>query len=99
MVTSLLMCEKKTITTMVDNSPFPLFPLALLSGPSLSPKLPFEFELERVIDDFVFMCILVGNDFLPNTPHLDIADGALNHMMNMYKVRQGGRVISTRITQ
>eukprot|EP00904_Undaria_pinnatifida_P010881 jgi/Undpi1/6923/HiC_scaffold_21.g09397.m1 len=50
------------------------------------PKLPFKFELERVIDDFVFMCILVGNDFLPNVPHLDIADGALNHMMNMYKL-------------
>lgn len=40
-----------------------------------------------MIDDFVFMCVLVGNDFLPNVPHLDIADGALNHMMNMYKVR------------
>lgn len=50
------------------------------------PQLPFKFELERVIDDFVFMCILVGNDFLPNIPHLDIADGALNHMMNMYKL-------------
>ncbi|CAM9202280.1 unnamed protein product [Ectocarpus sp. 12 AP-2014] len=50
------------------------------------PKLPFKFELERVIDDFVFMCILVGNDFLPNVPHLDISDGALNHMMNMYKL-------------
>ncbi|CAM9896437.1 unnamed protein product, partial [Discosporangium mesarthrocarpum] len=49
------------------------------------PKLPFKFELERVIDDFVFMCVLVGNDFLPNIPHLDISDGALNHMMNIYK--------------
>lgn len=39
-----------------------------------------------MIDDFVFMCVLVGNDFLPNIPHLDISDGALNHMMNMYKV-------------
>lgn len=48
--------------------------------------MPFKFELERVIDDFVFMCVLVGNDFLPNIPHLDISDGALNHMMNMYKV-------------
>lgn len=49
-------------------------------------QLPFKFELERVIDDFVFMCLFVGNDFLPNTPHLDIADGSLNHMMNIYKV-------------
>lgn len=57
----------------------------VLPRPRLA-QLPFKFELERVIDDFVFMCVLVGNDFLPNIPHLDIADGALNHMMNMYKV-------------
>lgn len=42
-----------------------------------------------MIDDFVFICILVGNNFLPNLPHLDIADGALNHMMNIYKVWRG----------
>ena len=27
--------------------------------------LPFGFDLERVVDDFVLFCMLIGNDFLP----------------------------------
>jgi len=59
------------------------------SSPSTEPEPPLlqvpEFDLERVIDDFVFMCIFIGNDFMPNLPHLDIADGSLNLMMNVYR--------------
>eukprot|EP00965_Chrysotila_dentata_P048087 1595207-Pleurochrysis_carterae.AAC.1 len=39
------------------------------------------WEVERAVDDFVFMCMLVGNDFIPGLPNLDVADGALNLMM------------------
>lgn len=45
----------------------------------------FKYSARRVVDDFVFMCMLVGNDFIPNLPHLDIADGALNVMFRVYK--------------
>eukprot|EP01114_Cavostelium_apophysatum_P014830 TRINITY_DN3939_c0_g1_i1.p1 TRINITY_DN3939_c0_g1~~TRINITY_DN3939_c0_g1_i1.p1 ORF type:complete len:1028 (+),score=267.90 TRINITY_DN3939_c0_g1_i1:154-3237(+) len=48
-------------------------------------KLPFAYDLERVIDDFVLMCFFIGNDFLPTLPGLDIGEGSLNNMMEMYK--------------
>jgi 5'-3' exoribonuclease 1 len=35
--------------------------------------LPFEYDLERVVDDLVLFCMLVGNDFLPPLPTMDIA--------------------------
>ncbi|KAA8497424.1 5'-3' exoribonuclease 1 [Porphyridium purpureum] len=44
-----------------------------------------DVELERVVDDFVFMCFLVGNDFLPHIPSLDIKEGALGVIMRLYK--------------
>jgi len=45
----------------------------------------YRYILERVVDDFAFMCMLIGNDFLPPLPHLDIASGGLNLLVRSYK--------------
>lgn len=47
--------------------------------------LSFQFDMERIIDDFILMAFFVGNDFLPNLPNLHINEGALALMFKNYK--------------
>ncbi len=61
-----------------------------------------EVDVERVIDDFVFMCFLIGNDFLPNVPTVDISEGGIDTLFNTYAqvvpslggyLTEGGRLV------
>ena len=44
-------------------------------------------RLERVIDDFILICFLVGNDFLPHLPFSEISDGGLDRAFRSYTER------------
>jgi 5'-3' exonuclease len=44
----------------------------------VAPSMKMRFDLERIIDDFVFFCFFIGNDFLPSLSALDISEGSLD---------------------
>lgn len=49
------------------------------------PQQPFQFDLERAIDDWVFMCFFVGNDFLPHLPSLDIRENGIDTLIAIWR--------------
>lgn len=48
------------------------------------------YEEKRGINDFILMCYLVGNDFLPHIPGVEIIQGGIVTMISLY--RQVGSV-------
>jgi 5'-3' exoribonuclease 2 len=47
--------------------------------------LPFRFDLERAVDDWVFLCCFVGNDFLPHLPALEIREDGIDTLTAIWK--------------
>ena len=79
----------KSVTKFTKNFDFQLLHLSILREYlsiefvyGLDPKT---YDLESIIDDWVFMTFLVGNDFLPHMPTLDISFGAFDLLFNTYK--------------
>jgi 5'-3' exoribonuclease 2 len=49
------------------------------------PNQPFRFDLERAIDDWVFMCFFCGNDFLPHLPSLEIREDGIDTLIAIWR--------------
>lgn len=50
-----------------------------------APKQTFKYDLERSLDDWVFMCFFVGNDFLPHLPSLEIRDQGIDLLISIWR--------------
>jgi 5'-3' exoribonuclease 2 len=44
----------------------------------------FKWYHKRFLDDWVFLCLLVGNDFLPNLPSFEVYENVIDNLMNIY---------------
>ena len=51
----------------------------------LKKKIKFKYDFEKIIDDFIFLCFFIGNDFLPNLFSFNIEKGALTRLFEFYK--------------
>eukprot|EP01012_Entosiphon_sulcatum_P019460 TRINITY_DN2433_c0_g1_i2.p1 TRINITY_DN2433_c0_g1~~TRINITY_DN2433_c0_g1_i2.p1 ORF type:complete len:843 (+),score=113.95 TRINITY_DN2433_c0_g1_i2:187-2715(+) len=45
-----------------------------------------EMDIERIIDDFIFLCCFVGNDFLPNLPSCYVDANAIDNLLEIYRL-------------
>ncbi len=48
-------------------------------------NMPFPYDIESIIDDWIMLGFLVGNDFIPHLPGLHINKGALHDLYSTYK--------------
>ena len=51
--------------------------------------IDWALDPERVVDDFILLTFLVGNDFLPHLPTLDISEMAFDTLISAYKGMYG----------
>lgn len=84
--------ERDVVVPSTAKKPFQFLRLSVLREylseefkRTFGSSLKFEYDLERMIDDFVFMCFFVGNDFLPHLPSLDIREGSIDDLLDIYK--------------
>ena len=51
----------------------------------ISSQMKIPYDLNRIIDDFIFLCFFVGNDFLPRIYSFSIRLGSLEKLIQCFK--------------
>jgi 5'-3' exonuclease len=62
------------------------------------PNPVVKTDVERLIDDFIFICFLTGNDFIPHIPSVEIHECAVDLLLEAYKQtfnKMGGYIVNT----
>ncbi|SCV06154.1 LANO_0H23288g1_1 [Lachancea nothofagi CBS 11611] len=81
--------EKQSLALQESEKPFLWLHVGVLreylSVELFVPRLSFEFDTERAIDDWVFMCFFCGNDFLPHLPSLDVRENSIDILVEIWK--------------
>ena len=54
-------------------------------GPTLRKTLKFDYDLERLIDDWILLGYFVGNDFMPHLPNFHIGEDIKPFIYESYK--------------
>ena len=75
----------------LENQNFYLLHLSLLREymelefSEIADEMQFPFDFERVLDDFILVMFVIGNDFLPNLPDLHLNKGAFPVILQTFK--------------
>ncbi|KAG0487462.1 hypothetical protein HPP92_009557 [Vanilla planifolia] len=51
----------------------------------MKPQSGCDVDVERIVDDFIFICFFTGNDFLPRIPSIDVHEGGIDLLIEVYK--------------
>ena len=51
----------------------------------IADEMQFEYDFERILDDFILVMFVIGNDFLPNLPDLHLNKGAFPVLLQTFK--------------
>ncbi|GMM53968.1 chromatin-binding exonuclease [Maudiozyma humilis] len=51
----------------------------------ISDEMQFKYDFERILDDFILIMFVIGNDFLPNLPDLHLNKGAFPVILQTFK--------------
>ncbi|GMM33651.1 ssRNA exonuclease [Saccharomycopsis crataegensis] len=85
--------EKKEIKRKESEKPFlwlnthilrEYLKVELMTGIQI-PQLHRNLDFERCLDDWIFLCFFIGNDFLPSIPSISVRDNSIDMLVQLWK--------------